>query len=303
MGVPHAHAALIQFPLDNNQTYWEVHLLGHYGSCLEWRDYRFFQNFSRVAQGDPLSPFLFVIYLERLSMQINRAVSDNIWKTIDVCRGGPSIPHLLFADDLLLFARANTKQEQLITTIIDDFCKYSSQSISIHKSVAFTGPGFTVEMKKKITSIRGIKFMENLGKYLGIPLLNNRASKENFNYIVEKVQARLSGWKSKNLSLADRCTLINSVLAGIPLFAMQTAWLPQAICDALNKLNGNFLRGSSSEKRRIHLVKWEEVTKQKKMGGLRIRESRMANVAQLAKIGSRIACVRNKVSAQVLCKK
>lgn len=59
--------------------------------------------------------------------------------------------------------------------------------------MAFTGPGMTVDMKNKITNITGIKFTDNLGKYLGIRLFNGRASKEKFNYIVEKVQYCLTG--------------------------------------------------------------------------------------------------------------
>lgn len=118
-------------------------------------------------------------------MQINKAVSEKAWQTFEVCRGGLSIPHILFA-------RVNTKQAHLITTIIDNFCRNSGQSIRIHKSVAFTGPSVTMEMKS-ITNFSGIKFMENLGKYLGIPLINNRALKEKFDYIFEKMQARLTG--------------------------------------------------------------------------------------------------------------
>lgn len=67
----------------------------------------FFKTSRGLWHGDPLSPFLFVIYLKRLSMLINKAICDNVWKTFDVCREGPSIPHFLFVDDLLLFARAN----------------------------------------------------------------------------------------------------------------------------------------------------------------------------------------------------
>lgn len=120
---------------------------------------------------------------------------------------------------------------------------------------------------------------------------------------MEKVQNRLTRWKAKNLSLVRRCTLTHSVLVVIPSYSMQTIWLPQVTCDTLNKLNINFLCGSNSEKRIIHLVKWDKVTKQKMVGGLGICESRMANVAQLAKIGSRVACGSNKMWAQVIYSK
>ena len=136
-----------------------------------------------------------------------------------------------------------------------------------------------------------------------MPLLNDRITKQKFNYVVEKVQARLTGWKAKTLSLAGRCTLINLVLAGIPSYVMQTVWLPQATCDALNKLNRNFLWGSTVDKRKVHQVRWEQVTKNKKHGGLGIRDTRKANMAHLAKLGSKIACGSGSIWAQVLRKK
>ena len=98
-------------------------------------------------------------------------------------------------------------------------------------------------MKNQIQSITGFQFTENIGNYIDIPLLNERVSKRLYGSVLEKVQQRLTGWKAKHLSLAGRCTLVQSILAGIPIYVMQTAWLPQATCDALNKLNRNFILG------------------------------------------------------------
>lgn len=56
---------------------------------------------------DPLSPYIFVICMERISHLIAEAVSSLEWKPIKAERNGPAISHLLFADDLLLFADAS----------------------------------------------------------------------------------------------------------------------------------------------------------------------------------------------------
>lgn len=69
-----------------------------------------------LRQGDPLSPYLFVLYLERLSARISLSVRLNHWKPFSVCRGGPLIPHLMLADDILLLLRPPTIRLSLCLT-------------------------------------------------------------------------------------------------------------------------------------------------------------------------------------------
>ena len=48
-----------------------------------------------IRQGDPMSPYLFVICMERLSHLIQWAVSQDLWKPITISRGGPQITHFV----------------------------------------------------------------------------------------------------------------------------------------------------------------------------------------------------------------
>lgn len=67
----------------------------------------FFSPQRGLRQGDPLSPFLFVMCMDRLSHLINDAVDSGQWKPIHVTKQGPLIAHLMFVDDLLLFSEAS----------------------------------------------------------------------------------------------------------------------------------------------------------------------------------------------------
>jgi hypothetical protein len=59
-----------------------------------------------IRQGDPLSPYIFVLCLERLSQPISKEVECGSWKPFKVSRRGPNISHFCIGDDMLLFIEA-----------------------------------------------------------------------------------------------------------------------------------------------------------------------------------------------------
>ncbi|CAN1831532.1 Putative ribonuclease H protein At1g65750 [Linum perenne] len=124
----------------------------------------------------------------------------------------------------------------------------------------------------------------NLGKYLGIPLLHGRSTNNHYKYILENLDAKLSGWKSETLSLAGRVTLATSVLNALPSYAMQTSLLPGYICEKIDQRIRTFIWGSDQGKRKVHLVKWEVICKPKELGGLGLRSAKSLNQAFLLKI-------------------
>lgn len=71
-----------------------------------------------LRQGDPLSPYLFVLCLERLCHQIELSVALKEGKPITLSRGGPQLSHICFADDLILFAEASLAQVRVIRKVL-----------------------------------------------------------------------------------------------------------------------------------------------------------------------------------------
>ncbi|GAA0140129.1 hypothetical protein LIER_35189 [Lithospermum erythrorhizon] len=55
-----------------------------------------------LRQGDPLSPYLFILCTEGLIALINLAVARGEWNGIRIGRNGPMVSHLLFADDSIV---------------------------------------------------------------------------------------------------------------------------------------------------------------------------------------------------------
>jgi hypothetical protein len=124
-----------------------------------------------LRQGDPLSPYLFVLCMEKLSLSIQQKVLSGIWKPIQVSKGGPQLSHVLFADDVMLFCEASTEQVKVVLDTLEEFCSASGLRINTLKSEAMCSRMVQGERKRKMQDIPSIKFVADLGHYLGFPLV------------------------------------------------------------------------------------------------------------------------------------
>ncbi|CAL1392740.1 unnamed protein product [Linum trigynum] len=125
---------------------------------------------------------------------------------------------------------------------------------------------------------------QDLGKYLGVPVLHGRVTKHTYKYIIDLIDQRHAGWKAENLSLASRVTLAISVLNAIPSYVMQTSMLPSGICDYMDRKIRAFIWGSQEGRRRIHLINWKTICLPKDQGGLGLRNARDLNTAYFLKL-------------------
>lgn len=141
-----------------------------------------------------------------------------------------------------------------------------------------------MHLANQLSNICGSPLTDDLGTYLGVPLLHSRVTRDTYKGIIKKVQLRLASWKSHTLFMEGRHTLIQSGTAALPIYTMQYVKLPMFVCDTLDHLNRNFLWGHNEEKKKIHLAKWEHICKPKNCGGLGLKRTTLMNQALLAKI-------------------
>lgn len=76
---------------------------------------------------------------------------------------------------------------------------------------------------------------DDLGKYLGVPILYKRKNRNTFRLVIDKINQRLSIWKVKQLSFVRRLALTKVMLTALPSYTMQTIHLPQKIYDLYKK--------------------------------------------------------------------
>ncbi|KAK3217828.1 hypothetical protein Dsin_011798 [Dipteronia sinensis] len=173
-----------------------------------------------VLDNGTLCPLIFLLFaLEKLSHLINLNLKEGDWKAIKFSRGGFEISHLFFADDLILFGKATVRQAEIMKECIDIFCVVSSQQVSFTKSRVFCSRNTSIA--KEIAAVCDSPLTKNLGKYLGVPIIHGRVTKETYKEIVENTQKRLASWKSATLSLVGRITLIKVVTTALPVLCNQ----------------------------------------------------------------------------------
>lgn len=122
--------------------------------------------------------------------------------------------------------------------------------------------------RNSICNVLNIMETDDLGTYLGVPTINGRTSKKEYQFLVDRINGKLAGWKSKLISMTGRATLVQSCLSSVLYYVMQTTKLPKSTCDEIDKISRRFIWGGTNEQRRIHSVAWDTITKPK-LGGAR----------------------------------
>ncbi len=113
----------------------------HYTHLLNGTKSSSIEPSRRLRQGDPLSPFLFIMCADVLARMINREVLRGAIKGVKVNPGADAISKLFYADDVILFYDAKTSEVEALMQCIEKYCLWSGQTISVEKSGIFVSKG------------------------------------------------------------------------------------------------------------------------------------------------------------------
>ncbi|XP_050207686.1 uncharacterized protein LOC126657101 [Mercurialis annua] len=190
--------------------------------------------------------------------------------------------HLMFADDLMLFCHEDIDSVKYFTENLSKFKNTPGLEINPSKSQIFF---CNVDDSVKVSIMNSLGFKEDILplRYLGIPLISTRLSKVDCNGIISKITSRINSWTSNFLSYVGRLQLITSVLMRMHSFWASVVILPKNVVKNIQKICSRFLWNGTKEGRNNALASWDEMSKMKIEGGLRVKDISTWNRAAISK--------------------
>jgi hypothetical protein len=171
----------------------------------------YFKGEKGLRQGEPLSPYLFVIAMEVFSRLMADYTRDGYGFGFHHRCARLRITHLCFSDDLLIFSDASTHFISILKAALEEFENLSGLQANPEKSTIFCA-GISDRRKEILLTDLGMKKGHLPVRYLGVPLISSRLSVSDCSILLDKIVGRINSWTSKNLSFAGRLQLLKSVM-------------------------------------------------------------------------------------------
>ncbi|GKB37452.1 RNA-directed DNA polymerase, eukaryota [Tanacetum coccineum] len=220
-----------------------------------------------LKQGDPLSPFLFILIMESLHLSFNRVLDVGLYKGISI-NNSLMISHLFYADDAVFVGKWGPSNIKTIVHVLKCFYLASGLKINLHKSKLME-IGINKEEIDLAASIVGCLTFSSPFKYLGVQVGASMSRLNSWNEVETKISSRLSRWKLKTVSIGGRLTLLKSVLLAIPLYHMSLFKVPTGTLHSLESIWPDFFNGIDRSERKMVWIRWDNILASKKHGGLK----------------------------------
>ncbi|CAO2142968.1 unnamed protein product [Urochloa humidicola] len=231
-----------------------------------------------LRQGDPLSPYLFLLVADVLQQMVKMTGGIRHPAAPDL-----PCPVLQYADDTLILVRAELRDLELLKEVLDQFSAATGLKINYDKStiVPMHTPPHDVEDLKDVLGCQLGSFPQT---YLGLPLSSEKLRLSAFAPLIAKADRYLAGWQASLLNPMGRAVLVDAVLDSQLTYIMSVMLLPQGALDAFDRRRRAFLwSGEEHVSGAQCLVAWENACQPKSQGGLGLKHLATQNKCLLLK--------------------
>jgi len=240
-----------------------------------------------LRQGDPLSPYLFILVAETLQRlitfdtSIRHPTDDNLPCAV-----------LQYADDTLIIFKAETVAAQKLKEILDQFADLSGLHINFDKStlVPIHADDQVVQQCVQALGCNAGSFPQ---QYLGLPWSAHKLPNSAFNVYIHKADKFLASCQADLLNPMGRTVLVNSVLDSILVYLMSSLQLPVSAVHMMDAKRRAFLWSGNTSGHSSPancLVAWRNVCSPRELGGLGVRDLGVHNICLLLKLLHRLHC-------------
>eukprot|EP00253_Pinus_taeda_P009224 PITA_09224 len=210
---------LTSFGFDHNSVRWVMALVttSSFSILVNGSPSYIFIPSRGVRQGDPLSPFLFILMMEGLGRSIKHAKAMGKIKGLQLSKNGQAPTHQQFVDDTMQQGIPTVKEASAYNKILKEFTMATAMEVNLSKSkISFLNTNIAIQ--RNISRILGFQRDSLPTKYLGVPLTARPMHKSIWEPVLNKLHDRVKKWTLKVLNLARRMVLTRSVLQIYPRF-------------------------------------------------------------------------------------
>ncbi|KAL2235307.1 UNVERIFIED_CONTAM: hypothetical protein Sindi_1262900 [Sesamum indicum] len=248
---------------------------------LNGKPHGFFRGARGLRQGDPLSPYLFVLVMEVLHLGFLQLIDqEEIFSYHWKCEAA-RIFQLGFADDVILFCRADMNSLRIFKAGLDRFAEWSGLRLNVQKSHLIISRSAQA-LREEMLALLGFQEGALPMRYLGLPLISSRLTIADCRPLLLKIDKRIAGWEGTTISYAGRVQIIKSVLIALSLYWASAFILPKKVINEIEKRLRAFLwKGTTNSG--YAKVAWKDICRPKEEGGLGFKNISTLNRALMTK--------------------
>nr|GEW43997.1 RNA-directed DNA polymerase, eukaryota [Tanacetum cinerariifolium] len=210
-----------------------------------------------LKQGDPLSPFLFLLIMESMHLSFQNVVNEGLFIGVSVS-SSLHLSHLFYVDDVIFVGQWSESNINTIVQALDCFYKASGLRINLHKS-KLMGIAVDDELVSRAVIKMGCSTLKTPFVYLGIKVGGSMSRIKSWDVIVDKLRSRLSKWKMKTFSIGGRLNLLKSVLGSTSIYYISMYKVPSKVLKCLKDIRRNFFIGADPKENKMSWFKWSRV--------------------------------------------
>lgn len=209
----------------------------------------FFNSSTGIRQGDPISPFLFIIMAETFGRAIEKAYLENKISRVSITEDVNNITHQKFTNEKIIVGISNLNEAIIYKEIISTYMRASGQKVNEEKLEIFF---LNTKMYMENNIYQTMRYRKGTFpyKYMDIQIEKGSRIGKSWDPIIEKIEKKINNWKSRWLTKAGRVNKIKLVLLAIPTYPITFLPFPKAIKQKIDhKLRDFFGKGIEEKKK------------------------------------------------------